>query len=100
MGFWVAMKIATAVLLLAAAAAAHADFTSPIATGVRLDPAGATAELGSMPIGMALAPGGGALAVVLSGWREQGLQIVDLRSRRSSTTSAVRSRTSSPTRPT
>src|SRR5262249_13099843 len=38
-------------------------------------------ELGNMPIGMAIAPGGEALAVVLSGWREQGLQIVDLKSR-------------------
>ncbi len=30
---------------------------------------------------MAVAPGGDKLAVVLSGWREQGLQIVDLKSR-------------------
>jgi DNA-binding beta-propeller fold protein YncE len=48
---------------------------------VRLDPAGASVDLGSMPLGMAIAPGGGKLAVVLSGWREQGLQIVDLNSR-------------------
>jgi YVTN family beta-propeller protein len=34
-----------------------------------------------MPIGMALAPGGRYLAVVLSGFREQGLQIVDLETR-------------------
>jgi DNA-binding beta-propeller fold protein YncE len=67
-------------LLFAAAVAAHAQFTQPIATGVRLDPAGDAVDLGSMPIGMALAPGGERLAVVLSGWREQGLQIVDLES--------------------
>jgi DNA-binding beta-propeller fold protein YncE len=57
-------------------------FTSPIATGVRLDPVGTAIELGSMPVGIALAPGGGKAAVVLSGWREQGLQIVDLKSRK------------------
>jgi len=69
------------ILLFCAAIAASAQFTSPLATGVRLDPAGHAIELGSMPLGMALAPGGGKLAVVLSGWREQGLQIVDLKSR-------------------
>src|SRR5581483_3597751 len=39
-------------------------------------------DLGSMPLGMALAPGKDKLAVVLSGWREQGLQIVDIASRK------------------
>src|SRR5258708_12196841 len=66
-------------LLFCAAITAHAQFTSPLATGVRLDPAGHAIDLGSMPLGMALAPGGGKVAVVLSGWREQGLQIVDLK---------------------
>jgi YVTN family beta-propeller protein len=56
-------------------------FTSPLPTGVRLDPVGDVAELGSVPLGMALAPGGEKVALVLSGWREQGLQIVDLKSR-------------------
>jgi DNA-binding beta-propeller fold protein YncE len=51
-------------------------------TGLRLDPTGEAVELGSMPLGMALAPGGRQAAVVLSGWREQGLQVVDLASRR------------------
>jgi len=55
---------------------------SPLATGLRLDPTGDAVELGSMPLGMALAPGGRQAAVVLSGWREQGLQVVDLASRR------------------
>jgi DNA-binding beta-propeller fold protein YncE len=69
-------------LLFAAAVAAHAQFTQPLATGVRLDPAGDAIDLGSMPIGMALAPGGERLAVVLSGWREQGIQVVDLKTRK------------------
>ena len=75
------MKSTVSILLLCAALSAHAQFTTPLATGVRLDPAGASVDLGSMPLGMALAPGGGKLAVVLSGWREQGLQIVDLKTR-------------------
>jgi DNA-binding beta-propeller fold protein YncE len=67
--------------LLVAATAAQAQFTQPLATGVRLDPAGEFADLGSMPLNIAVAPGGERAAVVLSGWREQGLQIVDLESR-------------------
>ena len=55
-------------------------YTSPLATGVRLDPVGDAVDLGSMPMAMALAPGGDKVAIVLSGWREQGLQIVDLKS--------------------
>ncbi|HJT17021.1 MAG TPA: YncE family protein, partial [Thermoanaerobaculia bacterium] len=53
-----------------------------IATGVQLDPAGSVIDLGSMPIGMAVAPGGDKIAVVLSGWREQGVQIVDVKTQR------------------
>src|SRR6266852_318638 len=73
--------ISIATLLLLCTGASADTFTTPLATGVRLDPAGASIDLGSLPIGMALAPGGGKLAVVLSGWREQGLQIVDLKTR-------------------
>ncbi|HKV42697.1 MAG TPA: bifunctional YncE family protein/alkaline phosphatase family protein [Blastocatellia bacterium] len=57
-------------------------YTTPLSTGVRLDPAGDFIDLGSMPLAMALAPGGDKLVVVLSGWREQGIQVVDLKSRR------------------
>ena len=61
-------------------AAATAN-TALLSTGVRLDAVGDAIDLGSMPLAMALAPGGDKLAVVLSGWREQGVQIVDLKSR-------------------
>jgi len=77
-----AMKTTLALLVGLTGAAATAPFTQPLATGVRLDPAGDAIDLGSMPMGMALAPGGRYLAVVLSGFREQGLQIVDLQSRK------------------
>jgi DNA-binding beta-propeller fold protein YncE len=55
--------------------------TSPLPTGVRLDPAGDAVELGSMPLNVVPAPGGDKAVVVLSGWREQGIQIVDLKTR-------------------
>ena len=77
----VTMKRSLAILLFSAVAA-HGQFTQPLATGVRLDSAGDVADLGSMPLGMALAPGGRRAAVVLSGFREHGVQIVDLPSRK------------------
>jgi DNA-binding beta-propeller fold protein YncE len=59
-----------------------ANFTSPLPTGVRLDPVGDFIDLGSMPMGMALAPEGDKVVVILSGWREQGIQVIDLKSMR------------------
>jgi DNA-binding beta-propeller fold protein YncE len=52
---------------------------SLLPTGMHLDPAGQSFDLGSLPLTMTLSPGGDRLAVLLSGWREQGLQIVDPR---------------------
>src|SRR5256885_11328143 len=62
-------------------AAEPPGYTSPLSTGVRLDPVGDAIDLGSVPLGMAMAPEGDKVAVILSGWREQGVQIVDLKSR-------------------
>jgi len=59
-----------------------ANFTSPLPTGVRLDPVGDSIDLGSMPMGMALAPERDKAVVILSGWREQGIQVIDLKSMR------------------
>src|SRR5712691_5495276 len=47
-------------------------------TGVSLDPAGHPIAVGNMPLAMALAPDGRHLVLLLSGWRQQGLQVVDL----------------------
>lgn len=69
-------------LLGAMALAQPATFTSPLPTGLRLDAVGDAVELGSMPLNVIPAPGGKRAVVVLSGWREQGVQIVDLESRR------------------
>jgi DNA-binding beta-propeller fold protein YncE len=57
-------------------------FTSPLPTGVRLDPAGEAVDLGSLPINLVLAPEKDRAVVVLSGWREQGVQVVDVKSRK------------------
>src|SRR5580692_2750584 len=57
-------------------------FTSPLPTGVRLDPAGDVIDLGSLPINLVLAPEGDKAVVVLSGWREQGVQVVDVKTRK------------------
>ena len=46
-------------------------------TGARLDPAGVSYELGSMPLAMALSPEKNRVVVLLNGWREQGIQVVD-----------------------
>ncbi|MFI5235547.1 MAG: bifunctional YncE family protein/alkaline phosphatase family protein [Gemmatimonadales bacterium] len=53
------------------------EHSAPLPTGQLLDPAGVTRPVGQMPLGMALAPDGRHVALLLSGYREQGLQIVD-----------------------
>jgi DNA-binding beta-propeller fold protein YncE len=57
-------------------------FTSPLPTGVRLDAVGDAVELGSMPLNVVPALSGDKAVVVLGGWREQGIQIIDLKTRR------------------
>jgi DNA-binding beta-propeller fold protein YncE len=68
-------------LLCSFAVAENPVFTSPLPTGLRLDPVGDAVELGSMPLNLVPAPNGDKAVVVLSGWREQGIQIIDLKSR-------------------
>src|SRR5665647_3151520 len=46
-------------------------------TGARLDPAGRSTPLGNMPLAAIPSPDGHDIVVSLSGWREQGLQVVD-----------------------
>ena len=55
------------------------ELTGPprLPTGARLDPVAGAWPVGSMPLAMALAPGGGQIVVLLNGWREQGIQVVD-----------------------
>jgi YVTN family beta-propeller protein len=46
-------------------------------TGARLDPAGVSYDLGPLPLAMTLSPDKSRVVVLLNGWREQGVQIVD-----------------------
>ena len=46
-------------------------------TGARLDPAGRSTDLGNMPIAALPAPEGNRVVVLLAGWREQGIQVVE-----------------------
>src|SRR5262245_1883912 len=46
-------------------------------TGVRLDPAGAIHDVGSLPLSMLPSPDGNYLVLVLSGYSEQGIQIIE-----------------------
>src|SRR5215210_1797956 len=46
-------------------------------TGVTLDPAGVSYDLGSMPLAMVLSPAKDRIVVLLNGWREQGIQVVE-----------------------
>jgi len=46
-------------------------------TGVCLDAAGRSFDVGNMPLALALSPEGDRLVVSMSGWREQGLQVVE-----------------------
>ncbi|HET6761396.1 MAG TPA: SMP-30/gluconolactonase/LRE family protein, partial [Gemmatimonadaceae bacterium] len=48
-----------------------------LATGARLDPAGVSYDLGSMPLAMVLSPEKDRILVLLNGWREQGIQVVE-----------------------
>src|SRR5262245_64970237 len=49
-------------------------------TGACLDPAGRSFAVGNMPLAMALSPEGDRIVISLSGWRQQGLQVVERRS--------------------
>jgi DNA-binding beta-propeller fold protein YncE len=73
------LALSLSALLCAAASAQTSVFTSPLPTGVRLDPVGDAVELGSLPLNVVAAPSGDKAVVVLSGWREQGIQVVDLK---------------------
>ena len=75
------LRVAALCLLSLSVAFAQTKFTSPLPTGVKLDAAGDALDLGSLPFNLLIAPGGDKAVVVLSGWREQGIQVVDLKTR-------------------
>lgn len=81
----VAVTTSTAIALGAAAcrppgfvaSAAVPATATRLPTGVHLDPASTSISVGSMPLAMAIAPGGDRIVVLLNGWREQGFQVID-----------------------
>ena len=50
-------------------------------TGARLDPVGTSIPLGSMPVTMTFSPDSRHIVTVLSGYREQGIQVIDAETR-------------------
>ena len=65
-----------------APADARAADATRLPTGVHLDPAGRNFDVGPMPLGIATAPGGERVALLLTGWSRTGIQIVDWRAGR------------------
>jgi DNA-binding beta-propeller fold protein YncE len=59
---------------------ALAETGQRLPTGATLDPVAASHVVGNFPLAMAVAPGGDRVALLLCGWREQGVQIVDRKS--------------------
>jgi len=49
-------------------------------TGVFLDPVAPAHRLGNFPLAIAVAPEGNRAVVLLSGWREHGIEVIDLKS--------------------
>ncbi len=48
-------------------------------TGAMLDPAGARSDVGSFPLAVVASPDSAYLLLLLNGWRQQGVQVVDRR---------------------
>jgi YVTN family beta-propeller protein len=81
----IAISVISFVGILTACSSAPLGNTQPsgtaepprLPTGVRLDPVGRSIEIGSMPLALALSPDGKRIVVLLNGWREQGIQVLD-----------------------
>src|SRR6185369_6141040 len=69
-------------MLALAGCARHEVDSRRLPTGAALDPAGVSVPLGSMPQRLLFSPDSTRLVAVLSGYREQGIQVIDRASRR------------------
>lgn len=56
---------------------AEDDARGRLPTGVRLDPASPLHDVGQMPLAMVEAPEGDRVLLLLNGWRENGIQVVE-----------------------
>lgn len=62
----------------AGSAAVPGESGMVLPTGRILHPTGRTIDVGNMPLAITVAPGGRFAMLLLSGWRERGLQVVDM----------------------
>ena len=69
-----------AVFLYLMLLAASVKAQTCLPTGVCLDPTGPSFDVGNMPLAMVLSPEGDRIVISLSGWRQQGLQVIDRQS--------------------
>jgi YVTN family beta-propeller protein len=74
------MRVRCLLVLLLIVSTANAADLKRLPTGVSLDPVADSHGVGNFPLAMAVAPGGDRVALLLNGWRQQGLQIVDRKS--------------------
>jgi DNA-binding beta-propeller fold protein YncE len=65
------------IAMIALAGCARVREPHRLPTGIVLDPAGASIALGSMPLGAIWSPDSSRIVIVLSGYRDQGIQVVD-----------------------
>src|SRR5581483_396025 len=65
-----------ALLFVSAVAAAAAQ----LPTGALLDPVAPSHPVGNFPLAMVTSPDGSRLVLLLCGWRQQGIQIIDRKS--------------------
>ena len=75
------MRIRCLIVILLIACSISAAELRRLPTGVSLDPVVESHGVGNFPLAMAVAPGGERVALLLCGWRQQGVQIVDRKSR-------------------
>jgi YVTN family beta-propeller protein len=64
-------------ILLSIAAGEGAGAPQRLSTGLLLDPAAPTHVVGNFPLAMVASPDGNQLVLLLCGWREQGIQVID-----------------------
>ena len=74
------MRIRCLIVCFFLAVATQAAEPRRLPTGAMLDPVATAHDVGNFPLAMAVAPGGERVALLLCGWREQGVQIVDRKS--------------------
>ena len=74
------MRIRCLAFLLLTTLNTYAADLVRLPTGVSLDPVAESHSVGNFPLAIAVAPGGEHVALLLNGWRQQGVQIVDRKS--------------------